>query len=153
MFVRETVESDSGFLSDLDQVEMSELIQDWVFDEPPYHGSTRETHTSGYQSVVPEEGKIMVDEHVVNRPSAGPKGKVQRFQVHMFKCKRCGASDKPVPFSGFEILHELSQKGRDWQEQATKRPLPWHIQIPKTQTVIKARAGIGEVSSPIHKIE
>jgi hypothetical protein len=69
----------------------------------------------------------------------------------MFECKRCGATDKPVPFSGFEILQELSQKGREWHEHATKRPMDWRIQIPNTQIVIEAKGGSGDVSSRIHK--
>jgi peptidoglycan hydrolase-like protein with peptidoglycan-binding domain len=153
MVVQETVESDSNRLSDLDQVDIMELIQEWVWDEPPFPGSTRQIHTSGYLSAIPPQGKIQVDRHVTARPSAGPKGKVQVFQVHMFRCKRCSATDKPVPFSGFEILHELSQKGWEWHEQTTKRPFPWRIQIPNTQTVIEAKDGFGDVSSPIHKIE
>jgi peptidoglycan hydrolase-like protein with peptidoglycan-binding domain len=152
MVVQETVESDSGSLSHLDQVDMSELLQEWVWDDPPFPGSTRPIRASGYLPVIPPLGQIMGDRHVVPTPSAGPKGKVQIFQVHMFKCKRCGATDKPVPFSGFEILQELSQKGREWHEQATKSPMAWHIKIPDKQTVIEAKGGSGDVSSPIHKI-
>ena len=47
---------------------------------------------------------------------------------------------------------QLSQKGREWHEQATKRPIVWRIQSPNTQTMIEAKGGSGEVSSPIHKI-
>jgi hypothetical protein len=40
--------------------------------------------------------------------SAGPKGKVLKVQVDMFKCKRCGVVDIPNPFTGFEVTHQVA---------------------------------------------
>lgn len=151
IIVKETIESDSGSLEHLDQVQFAELIEEWRFDDPPYPGSTRPPLILPYQNAIPPQGRVMADIHVVPRPSAGPEGKVQRFQVHKFKCNRCGAIDKPIPFSGFEILHELSQKGREFQDQAMKRPFPWRIQDPDAKTTIDVKSGFGEVSSAIHK--
>jgi hypothetical protein len=81
----------------------------------------------------------------------GPKGEVVKVQVHMFKCKRCGAIDKPIPFSGYEITHEVFQEGKEFKHKVTKKPLDTGVRIPSTKTIIKAKGGNGSVTSAEHK--
>jgi hypothetical protein len=151
MIVRETLESDSGALSHLDQVEMSELVDPFHRDEPPFGGGSGVVNNSGYQAAIPPPGLSMVDRHVEPRPSRGPKGETVKLQVHMFKCKRCGAIDKPVPFSGFEVTHEVFQVGKEFKHRVTKKPLETGVRIPNTKTIIKAKGGLGTVTSALHR--
>ena len=151
MMVRETLESDSGAVSHLDQVEWSELVDPIVRNEPPFGGGSGFVNNSEYKAAIPPPGLSIVDRHVEPRPSMGPKGEVLKVQVHMFKCKRCGAIDKPIPFSGYEITHEVFQVGTEFKHRVTKKPLETGVQIPNTKRIIKAKAGFGTVTSALHK--
>jgi hypothetical protein len=151
MVVRETLDSDSGFATHLDQVKISELVDAIVRNEPPFGGGSGITNVAEeYADALPPKGQSMVDLHVEPRPSAGPKGEVLKVQVHRFKCNRCGAIDKAIPFSGFEITHELFQVGKEFKHKVTKKPLDTGVRIPNTKTIIKAKGGVGTVTSALH---
>jgi hypothetical protein len=153
MFVQETLEADSGAPSHLDQVKWHELVDPIVRDEPPFgQGSGFINNTEEYISAIPPKGQFIGDRHAEPRPSAGPKGRVLKVQVHVFKCNRCGAEDKAIPFSGYEITHEVFPDGNSFSYKVTKKPLDTSVRIPKTKTIIKARAGFGEATSPVHKL-
>jgi peptidoglycan hydrolase-like protein with peptidoglycan-binding domain len=150
MIVKETIESDSGLVAHLDQTEWSELVDPIVRNEPPFGQGSGFVNNSGYLAAIPPPGLSITDRHVEPRPSAGPKGEVVKVQVHMFRCKRCGATDIPIPFSGFEITHQVFQVGKDWKHQVTKKPLDTGVRIPETKKTIKAKGGIGTVKSVVH---
>jgi hypothetical protein len=152
MIVIETLESDSGASSHLDQVEWSELVEQFVRDDPPFGVGSGRINKSGYIAAVPPPGLSITDRHVEPTPSAGPTGKVEKLQVHMFKCKRCGALDKAIPFSGFQITHQLFQQGKEFKHQVTKKPAEIGIRIPNTTTDIKAKGGFGSATSALQKI-
>ena len=153
MTMKETLESDSGASSHLDQVQWHELVDPIVRDEPPFGGGSGFiNNTVDYIPAIPPAGKFIGDRHVEPRPSAGPKGRVVKVQVHVFKCNRCGAVDKAIPFSGYEITHEVFPDGSTFSHKVTKKPLDTGVRIPQTKTIIKARGGFGEASSPVHKL-
>lgn len=151
MIVKETLESDSGSTAHLDKVEWSELVDPIIRDDPPFGGGSGIVNNSGYKAAIPPPGLSIGDRHVEPRPSAGPKGQVLKVQVHMFKCARCGAVDKPIPFSGFEITHEVFLVGKEFKHKVTKKPLDTGVRIPQTKVIIKAKGGFGTVTSKIHK--
>ena len=151
MMIRETLESDSGAVSHLDQVEWSELVDPIVRDEPPFGGGSGFINNSGFKPAIPPQGLSIVDRHVEPRPSAGPKGQVVKVQVHMFNCKRCGASEIPIPSSGFEITHDVFKQGAEFKHKVTKKPLDTGVRIPGSKKIIKAKGGIGTVTSALHK--
>lgn len=151
MVVRETIEPDGGTISYLDEAEMSELVDPIIRDEPPFGRGSGFVNNSGYQKCVPTPGEIMGDRHVEPRPSIGPKGQTLKVQVHMFKCKRCGAIDIPVPYSGFEIKHEVFLEGTEFKHRVTKSPLDTGVRDPVTKKSINAKGGTGTVKSVLHK--
>jgi peptidoglycan hydrolase-like protein with peptidoglycan-binding domain len=149
MIVKETIQSDSGIVAHLDQVEWSELVEAIERNEPPFGQGSGFVNNSSYLPAIPPAGLSITDTHAEPRPSAGPKGKVLKVQVHMFKCKRCGVVDIPIPFSGFEVTHQVFQVGKEWKHQVVKQPLDTGVRTP-AKKVIKARGGVGTVKSAVH---
>jgi peptidoglycan hydrolase-like protein with peptidoglycan-binding domain len=150
MIVKETIQSDSGVVAHLDQVEWSELVDPIIRNEPPFGQGSGFVNNSGYLPAIPPPGLSITDRHTEPRPSAGPKGEVVKVQVHMFKCKRCGAIDIPIPFSGFDVTHRVFQVNGAWKHQVTKKPLDTGVRDPATKKIIKAKGGFGTVKSALH---
>ena len=121
LIVRIAIKSDSGRFDDLDEVDMSEVVEQFHKDQPPFKDGSGFANTSPYQPIIPKQGpRTMVDSHVEPRPTPGPKGKANRIQLHIFHCKRCGAVNKVVPKSGFDILHEVFLVGKVFKHKVTK---------------------------------
>jgi type VI secretion system secreted protein VgrG len=135
-----SLDSDSGTVADLDQAEFSEKVQSGQKDSPPFTvlgGSSN----SGYLKANRTD---LVDSHSTLTPSAGPAGTETFSQLFVFKCHRCGVTDKVEPRSGFQILHRVFQSGSKWEHEMTKKGL---------KTTIRqwtSEAGDADVTSPIH---
>ena len=152
MIVRVTMDSDSNNFSDLDHVQVSELIETFGRDMPPFKDAPQ--NPSGYTPVIPPPGKSMADTHAEPRPSAGPKGTANKMQMHIFRCARCGANDKPVPNSGFDVLHEVFQDPatKKFRHKVTKKGEKIGMQIPQTKAIVKTNKGTATIVSPIHDL-
>lgn len=152
MIVKVTMDSDGKNFSDLDQVEVSELIETFNRNMPPFKDAPE--NPSGYTPVIPPQGLSMVDTHAEPRPSAGPRGTADKIQMHIFRCARCGANDKPVPNSGFDVLHEVFQDPatKKFRHKVTKKGTKIGMRIPGTQTIVKTNAGTATIVSPIHDL-
>ena len=152
MIVSDTLDSDSGNPAHLDKVEWSELVEAFARSDPPFHQGSGFVNNSGYLPVIPPPGKIAGDSHAEPRPSAGPAGVADKIQLHIFKCLRCGAIDKSVPNSGFDIKHEVFQVGKQWKHRVTKKGEEIGITLPGTKTSIKTKAGSANIRSPEHDL-
>jgi len=151
MIVKETLESDSSRFADLDRVEMSEAVESFRKDEPPFHEGSGFVKNSKYLPAIPPPGTFMGDTHVEPRPKAGPKGVAEKIQAHMFRCLRCGAADKAVPNSGFDIKHEVFGVGKQFKHRVTKKGEQIGIWLPSGITV-RTKAGFGHARSPDHDL-
>jgi len=132
IIVRIFTDSDSGKEADLDQVQTSEIVQQFHWDDPPFpQGSGRfsgagtvagQVSDLDFSPVIAPPGKYKGDTHAQARPSPGPKGNVEFVQVHVFKCARCGMPPKALPKSGFDIKYEVfwSKAGQKWQYKISK---------------------------------
>jgi hypothetical protein len=152
MIVKDTVKSDSGKFDDLDQVEISEVVEQFRKDEPPFNDGSGFVKQSDYMAAIPPPGKIAGDTHAEPRPSAGPKGTSTRIQLSMFKCWRCGAVDKAVPNSGYDIEHTVSQVGGKWKHRVIKKGTEIGITLRTTKATLKSKAGLGNNRSPEHDL-
>ncbi|MGE3110050.1 MAG: hypothetical protein AB7G11_12560 [Phycisphaerales bacterium] len=114
--VNDTWESDSGRVADLDKAEISEIVAYTRSDSPPFAALGSPVNNSGYLAA----DSFSTDSHTIGRPPAGPAGITTRDQLSIFKCKRCGANDKPQPNSGLQIKHEVYQAGADWKHKTSK---------------------------------
>jgi peptidoglycan hydrolase-like protein with peptidoglycan-binding domain len=151
--VRTVNESDSGNLADLTQAKVSEVVDNITRNEPPFGGGSGFVNNSKYLQAIPPAGKIAVDDHVEPRPSAGPKGMAEKLQLHMFMCLRCGATDKAVPNSGFDIIHTVTQEKGEWVHRVTKTGAEIGIKLPDSGVILKSKAGKGKpMRSKDHKL-
>lgn len=118
--VQDDWDSDSGTFSDLDETEISEVVEyTGTNDNPPFPARGAVTpHNSGY---LPGNQKT-VDSHSFSRAQIqkGPAGKSEAQQLSIFKCKRCGAVDKTQPNSGLKRVHEVYQDGSTWKHRTKK---------------------------------
>ena len=148
MIVIEELPSDTGDNFYLNQVDWEEVVEEITRDIPPFqHGTPR---PSDWLPCVPPPGfNAISDRHAEPRPDAGPAGKTLKVQAHMFTCKRCGATEIPVPDSGFEIEHVVKKIGADWMHQVFKRPLDRAGGRSRdTRKLIISTAGRGGAESP-----
>jgi hypothetical protein len=113
--VQDGWDSDSGTFSDLDQAEDSEVVEYDAPTHPPYSGAGG-AHNSGYQAA----NSLTQDTHSIGRPAAGPAAPWERRQVCIFKCHRCGVTDKIHPKSGFKIIHDVFLVGTQWKHHTRK---------------------------------
>jgi hypothetical protein len=136
--VLEDWDSDSGTFGDLGAVFLSEIVEQIPKTEPPFKQGSGFVNNSGYgvepcgpgTGIQPANVKtfncpggntvILVDSHQEPVPDAGPKGTAEKLQLHIYKCNRCGAVDKAMPNSGFDITHEVFQVGKQFKHRATK---------------------------------
>ena len=51
---------------------------------------------------------------------SGPAGVTEVTQLHIFKCNRCGATDKVLPHSGFLRTHTVFNVQGKWKHRTTK---------------------------------
>ncbi len=130
LVVKVALGSDSGNFSDLDKILMSEVVEQFRKDQPPFKDGSGFVNNSGFQGVIPPPGQTITDSHVEPMPDAGPKGVSNRIQLHIFNCLRCGAVNKVVPNSGFDILHEVLPVGRTFVHRTTKTGLAVGIRPP-----------------------
>ena len=152
MIVAETLDSDSGRFADLDQVQWSEVVEPLTRNEPPFNQGSGIINNSAFLPVIPPPGKFISDTHAEPRPSAGPKGIVDKIQLHIFNCARCGAIDKAVPNSGFDIEHEVFPAGNRFKHKVTKSATDISIILPSNRGTVKTKAGLGNVRSPDHDL-
>jgi hypothetical protein len=109
--VRDDWDSDSGTFGDLDETEIAEVIQLGPVTSPPFAPlAAQPLHTSSY---LPGDQRS-VDTLQEPRPAAGPAATLLTKQLSIFKCKRCGATDKDQPNSGMEHSDEVFQVGANW---------------------------------------
>lgn len=152
IIVKVALKSDSGKFEDLDKIEMSEVVEQFRKDEPPFKQGSGFANNSGYGPLIPPPGKALADTHGEPRPDPGPKGISNRIQLHIFRCNRCGAIDKVVPNSGFDIKHEVFQVGKLFKHRATKVGAEIGIQ-PPGKPVFKSKAGsANNCRSPDHDL-
>lgn len=115
--VADSWDSDSGTLTDLNETEVSEVVAEAHSDSPPWDPAGSGTgNNSGY---LPGD-KLTVDSHTWGRPPAGPAGTKEFTQLSIFKCRRCGATDKVQPNSGMRIIHEVYLVGTQWKHRTRK---------------------------------
>ncbi len=114
--VQDGWDSDSGTFADLNEAEDSEQVEYDAPTSPPYSGAGG-AKNSGYLPA----NRLTQDSHTIGRPTAGPAATWERRQVCIFKCHRCGATDKPHPNSGFKIVHYVFKDAAgNWQHHARK---------------------------------
>ena len=117
MRVQDDWDSDSGTFAHLDETEIAEVVEYGAVTTPPFVPmAAAPPHNSGYASGT---GRT-VDSHGEPRPAAGPAATFDRQQLSLFKCKRCGATDKVQPNSGFKIIHEVFLDGAQWKHRTRK---------------------------------
>jgi hypothetical protein len=113
--VQDGWESDSGTFGDLDKAQISEVVEYDAPTSPPYAGGAG-ANNSGYLPA----NELTQDTHSIGRPAAGPAAPWERRQLSIFKCQRCGATDKVQPNSGLKIVHSVFLDGRHWKHNVHK---------------------------------
>lgn len=114
--VQDGWDSDSGgSIAGLDQAEISEVVEYDAPTSPPFSGAGG-ANNSGYLAA----NELTQDTHTIGRPAAGPTATWERRQLSIFKCHRCGASDKVQPHSGLKIVHEVFLAGGQWKHRVKK---------------------------------
>jgi hypothetical protein len=139
--VQDGWDSDSGTFADLDEAEDSEVVEYDAPVSPPYSGGGG-AHNSGYQAA----NALTQDTHTIGRPAAGPAAPWERRQVCIFKCHRCGATDKIHPRSGFKIVHEVFIAAGHWKHRVRK------FGAAVTARGYSSVAGTANVTSPDHSL-
>ncbi len=140
--VQDGWDSDSGNFGDLDEAEDSEVVEYDPPTSPPYV-VTGPAKNSPYQKA----NALTQDSHTISRPKAGPKATWERRQVCIFKCHRCGVTDKVHPNSGFKIIHDVFQTGGSgWVHHVQK------IGAKVTAKGFTSDAGVAAVKSPDHAL-
>jgi hypothetical protein len=141
--VNDDWDSDSGTFTDLKEAETSEIVGEGKSDSPPFPPKGSGTGVnSGY---MPADSKT-VDSHTIGRPPAGPAGTRVFTQLQIFKCHRCGATDKNQPNSGFNIIHEVFKVGSKWKHKTRK------VGAAATIGAFSSQAGTASVTSPDHDL-
>jgi hypothetical protein len=152
VILRVEINSDSGAFTDLDKVETSEVVEQFRKDEPPFKEGSGFANNSGFGPIIPPPGKLMTDTHDEPRLAPGPKGKSNRIQLHIFNCKRCGAVNKVLPKSGYDINHEVFPVGKVFKHRVTKVGAPIGIKV--GANVFNATAGLAiNCHSPDHDLK
>ncbi len=113
--VRDAWESDSGSVTNLDKAEISEVVEYDAPTSPPYAGMGA-VNNSGYLGA----DQFSIDTHTIGRPAAGPAASWERRQVSIFKCHRCGTTDKVQPNSGLKITHYVFDDAGQWKHHVKK---------------------------------
>lgn len=140
--VQDDWDSDSGTFADLDETEISEVVEYDAPTTPPYDGAAG-AHNSGY---LPGNSPTQ-DTHTIVRPAAGPAAPWERRQVSIFKCHRCGADDKVQPNSGLKIIHDVFDAGGGhWKHHVRK------IGAKVTARGYTSEAGAANVTSDDHDL-
>ena len=113
--VQDGWDSDSGTFADLDEAEDSEVVENDAPISPPYYGG------GGYINSKYQPANVLTqDTHSLGRPAAGPAANWEARQVCIFKCHRCGATDKIHPKSGFKIVHYVFSESGHWKHHVRK---------------------------------
>jgi hypothetical protein len=138
--------SDSGTFADLDETEISEVVSyTGTNNSPPFpaRGAVG-ANNSGY---LPGDA-LTVDTHSIGRGTItlGTAGVTEAQQLSIFKCKRCGATDKVHPHSGFTRIHEVFKVGAQWKHRTRKFGAAVTIGAHTTE------AATGNVTSPDHDL-
>ena len=147
--VRIQVESDSGSVTDLDQAEMNEFVEELDRNSPPFSAGGKTVGSPFYQKIGAGTG---TDEHGY-RPFPGTAGKLTIEQIHVFKCARCGAEHIPIAESGFEIVGRVftDDKGKTWKLEVTREGTATGVRVdPEGGQKLRgfsAKAGIGKAKS------
>lgn len=141
MIVQDGWDSDSGTLADLGSAEISELVEYDAPTSPPYSGG-RGANNSGYLAA----NALSTDTHTIARPAAGPAATWERRQVCIFRCNRCGATDKDHPNSGFKIIHYVFSTAGHWKHNMKK------IGAKVTARGHTSEAGTANAVSPDHNL-
>jgi len=139
--------SDNGVLSDLVDTEISEKVSQGIKNSPPFQ-STLPIQVSGYQSGYIPHGIIYADNHTYPRRSLSltAEGINEVFQLFIYKCKCCGASNIVMPNSGFKITHKIFKVGTQWKHKTEK------MGTPVTFDRYSTGAGNANVISHIHNL-
>jgi hypothetical protein len=131
-------ESDSGDLSDLDQVERSEVVE--YLAGTGVFKPVKSGENSGYKSATSGE---ITDSHstpVALLKGPGGVGKIVANQTFKFKDKRTGVKDIPATNSGFTITRDLFMMNGKLMLTTTKEGAD------VTAKGIASKAGTGSVS-------
>jgi hypothetical protein len=96
--VKDTVHSDSGSTADLDQIELSECVEDIKDD----FSELTKSH-SGYQK------GTSTDEHSMDTSGLKHTGSWRFKQTHKFNDPRSNSSDIPMESSGYLVSHDVSK--------------------------------------------
>jgi hypothetical protein len=112
------LESDSGSLGHLDQVQWGEVVETTSVNVPPFtsRGSVAQTQPI---NALNEQNPVR-DGHA-SKPRQGPDGRHITFQLHFFDCYRCGCRRATIPNSGFEIVLQVKQQQGEWVIVVTKK--------------------------------
>jgi peptidoglycan hydrolase-like protein with peptidoglycan-binding domain len=158
MWVVVGINSDSGRLEDLDEIEFSEIVEQLARNSPPFTVGSGIVNNSEYQKALgghTPKGKreLPVDQHVEPRPRAGTAGMSEKLQLHIFTCHRCGATHVTIPKSGFNIKHEVFQAGPKWKHRVTKSGLAVGIKPREMPKLQKPRPGTTRKEMPAFKVE
>lgn len=141
--VQDDWDSDSDTFTHLDQTEISEKVRQGTPTSPPFPTLASVTiRNTGY---LPGDQKT-VDTHTSPRPTAGPVGTWEKTQLSLFKCKRCGTTDKVQPSSGLKVIHEVFKDGAQWKHKTRKVGAAVTIGANTTQ------AGTANVTSLDHNL-
>ena len=139
-----TWDSDSGTFADLDQAEFSEKVADGHKDSPPF-SAINGSNPSGYLKATRTN---LVDNHTTITPDAGPAGTEEFWQLFIFKCHRCGVTDKVQPRSGFHIVHRVFQSGSKWEHNMKKNGAK--VTLQQGSLTWTSEAGDANVTSQDH---
>jgi Type VI secretion system/phage-baseplate injector OB domain len=139
-----TLDSDSGTVSDLDQAEFSEQVVSGHKDSPPFSAINGST-SSGYLKA---NRTNLVDNHTTISPDPGPAGTEVFSQLFIFKCLRCGVTDKVQPRSGMKIVHSVFQTGSQWKHNMKKNGQK--TTLTTRLGTFTSEAGDADVTSPDH---
>ncbi len=141
MVVQDGWDSDSGTLADMSEAKISELVDGDKPDSPPFSGDGS-SNNSDYLAA----DQLSQDTHTIGRPRAGPKATQEFRQLCIFKCGRCGVTDKIHPNSGFKILHDVFLDGAQWKHHVRK------LGAAVTVKGFSSGAGTATAASPDHNL-
>jgi hypothetical protein len=142
----------TGKISDLDEVEISELVDLASRDNPPFTSAGGTSTTSGTSGYNPANA-LTSDTHSYGRATMATAGlnkkktyRIVYTQLCIFKCNRTGVVDDPVPRSGYTITHTIWWSGKAWRHKTVKAPAA------TTVGGFTSAAGAGTATSKTHKL-